>query len=273
MTFLRRRERTLISVSLALLTISCRSQSNFVTNENSTTDTVVSSTPPFQTKEPDRYRATRTVTVVAANGQTVATKSLIARDGDVRRSESQVASKTMVYLESPEGRFVLSPDEKIYAEIAGFASVSSAYHMTNLALDGAALAQAFRLALLDAGIEAGAIDHVNAHGSSTRQNDLSETNAIRSVMGRHAGSVTVNSLKSMIGHALGASNALEIGAAAISLKEQFAFPTINLDNPGPGCNLDYVPNRGRARPAEYLAKFSNGFSGVHSVLVMRRAAA
>ena len=119
MTFLRRRERALISASLALLTISCRSQSNFVTNENSTTDTVVSSTPPFQTKEPDRYRATRTVTIVAANGQTVTTKNLIARDGDLRRNESQVASKTIAYLETPEGRFVLLPDEKIYAEITG----------------------------------------------------------------------------------------------------------------------------------------------------------
>ena len=117
LTFLRRRERALISVSLALLTISCRSQSNFVANENSTTDTVVSSTPPFQTKEPDRYRATRTVTIVAANGQTVTTKNLIARDGDLRRNESQVASKTIAYLETPEGRFVLLPDEKIYAEI------------------------------------------------------------------------------------------------------------------------------------------------------------
>ena len=110
--------RELIVVSLALLTISCRSQSNSVPNENSATDTVVSSTPPFQTKEPDRYRAIRNVTVVAANGQTVTTKNLIARDGELRRNESQVASKTIAYLERPEGRFVLLPDEKIYAEIA-----------------------------------------------------------------------------------------------------------------------------------------------------------
>lgn len=124
MTFLRRSERALISVSLALLTISCRSQSNFVANENSTTETVVSSsTPPFQTKEPDRYRATRTVTIVAANGQSVTTKNLIARDGDLRRNESQVASKTIAYLETPEGRFVLLPDEKIYAEITSGADL------------------------------------------------------------------------------------------------------------------------------------------------------
>ena len=121
MTLRWRRELIVVSlivVSLALLTISCRSQSNSVPNENSATDTVVSSTPPFQTKEPDRYRAIRNVTVVAANGQTVTTKNLIARDGELRRNESQVASKTIAYLERPEGRFVLLPDEKIYAEIA-----------------------------------------------------------------------------------------------------------------------------------------------------------
>lgn len=109
--------RELVVASLVLLTISCRSQSNSTSNENSTTDTVVSSTPPFQTKEPDRYRAIRNVTVVAANGQTVTTKNLIARDGELRRAESQVASKTIAYLERPEGKFVLLPDEKIYAEV------------------------------------------------------------------------------------------------------------------------------------------------------------
>lgn len=112
-----RRRRALIVASLALLTISCRPQSNSTPNENSTSDTVVSSTPPFQTKEPDRYRAIRTLTVVTANGQPVTTKNLIARDGDLRRAESQVASKTIAYLERPEGKFVLLPAEKIYAEI------------------------------------------------------------------------------------------------------------------------------------------------------------
>ena len=116
MTLRWRRGRALIVASLALLTISCRSQSNSTTNENSTTDIVVSSTPPFQTREPDRYRAIRTVTVVTANGQTVTTKNLIARDGDLRRTESQVGSKTIAYLEGPDGKFVLLPDEKIYTE-------------------------------------------------------------------------------------------------------------------------------------------------------------
>ncbi len=112
-----RRGRALIVVSLALITISCRPQSNSTPNKNSTTEVVVSKSPPFQTKEPDRYRAIRTLTVVTANGQTVTNKNLIARDGDLRRAESQVASKTIAYLESPEGKFVLLPAEKIYAEV------------------------------------------------------------------------------------------------------------------------------------------------------------
>lgn len=113
----RRCGPALIVVSLVLLTISCRSQSNSTANKNSTTDTLVSSTPPFQTKEPDRYRAIRIVTIVAANSQTATTQNLIARDGDLRRAESQIGSKTIAYLEVPEGRFVLLPDGKIYAEI------------------------------------------------------------------------------------------------------------------------------------------------------------
>ena len=113
----RRRECTLIVASLVLLTVSCRSQSNSTSNLNSASNTIVSSTPPFQTKEPDRYRAIRNVTVVAPNGQTVTTKNLIARDGDLRRAESRVASKTIAYVERPEGRFVLLPEEKVYAEV------------------------------------------------------------------------------------------------------------------------------------------------------------
>jgi hypothetical protein len=123
MIFLRRSEWALVSVSLALLTLSCRSQSNSVANKSSATEIIVSSTPPFQTKEPDRYRAIRTITIATANGQIVTTKNLIARDGDLRRNESQVASKTIAYLESAEGRFVLLPSEKVYAEITSEADL------------------------------------------------------------------------------------------------------------------------------------------------------
>jgi len=125
MIHLRKRERALISVSLVLLVISCRAQSGSVTTENSSSDTVVSSTPPFKTREPDRYRATRTITTATADGKTVATRSSIARDGEFRRNESEVASKKVVYLETPAGRFVLLPDEKIYADLNGEANAGS----------------------------------------------------------------------------------------------------------------------------------------------------
>jgi len=114
---LKRRELALISVSLVLLTLSCRSQNNSVTNENPSTEQQVSSTPPFQTKEPDRYRAIRVITTVSATGETVITKNLIARNGELRRNESQVGSKTIAYLETPEGRLLLLPGEKIYTEV------------------------------------------------------------------------------------------------------------------------------------------------------------
>jgi hypothetical protein len=117
MIFLKRRECALISVSLLLLTISCRSQNNSVANENSATETTVSSTPPFQTKEPDRYRAVRIITTVSATGETVITKNVIARNGELRRNESQVEWKTIAYLETPEGRMLLLPGEKIYTEV------------------------------------------------------------------------------------------------------------------------------------------------------------
>jgi outer membrane lipoprotein-sorting protein len=115
----RQREIALLSISVSLLVVgSCRSQ-----NESSITpiapgETIVSSTPPFQTKEPDRYRATRTITIVTAGGETVVTKRSIAKDGEMRRSESETASKKIAYLDVPDGKFVLLPDEKVYAEVA-----------------------------------------------------------------------------------------------------------------------------------------------------------
>ncbi|GAA0750597.1 beta-ketoacyl-[acyl-carrier-protein] synthase family protein [Ideonella azotifigens] len=158
---------------------------------------------------------------------------------------------------------------RIYAELLGFASVSNAFHMTDLPPDGAALARCMSLGLADAALKPEAIDAVNAHGSSTPQNDICETNAIKAVLGqRKARQVPVNSLKSMVGHALGASNAIEIAACAMAIQEQYMFPTINFGSAGDGCDLDYVPNQGRGAPIGALLKLSSGFSGVHSALVM-----
>ena len=117
----RKRERAaLISLCWSLLVFaSCSSQNNSPATSNTSTETVVSSTPPFQTKEPERYRATRTITSVTADGKTTVSTSSNARDGEMRRTESKVASRTLVFLNLPEGAFVLQPDDKVYASISG----------------------------------------------------------------------------------------------------------------------------------------------------------
>ena len=158
----------------------------------------------------------------------------------------------------------------VYAEIEGFTSVSNGYHMTNLPEDGASLARCLALCLSRAGIDPESVDHVNAHGSSTPQNDLCETNAVKSVFGNHSSKMTINSLKSMIGHALGASNAIEIVACALSLQNQEVHPTANFEVAGDGCDLDYVPFRSRSRVLDKMAKLSSGFSGIHSAMVLGR---
>ncbi len=119
MSFGRRRSSALLSLSLCLLMVAaCRSASEPSANETPSTDTVVSTTPPFPTREPERYYATRTITIVTANGETVVTKTLIAKDGPSRREESEVASQRMVYLETPAGRFVILPEKKVYAAVS-----------------------------------------------------------------------------------------------------------------------------------------------------------
>ena len=116
MNYRRKRERALISLCCSLLVFtSCSSQTNSPATNSASTDTVVSSTPPFQTKEPERYRATRTITSITTDGNTIVTKSSTAKDGEMRRTESEVGSRKLVFLNVPEGTFVLLPDEKIYA--------------------------------------------------------------------------------------------------------------------------------------------------------------
>jgi 3-oxoacyl-(acyl-carrier-protein) synthase len=170
-----------------------------------------------------------------------------------------------------EREHALARGAHVYAEIGGYASVSNSYHMTNLPADGSDLAGCVTAALADARLAPEDLDFVNAHGSSTPQNDICETNALKRALGPHAGKIAVNSLKGMIGHALGAANAIEIVACALALDEQFLFPTINLEHPGEGCDLDYVANVGRPAELTHLAKLSSGFSGIHSVLVMTAA--
>jgi len=157
----------------------------------------------------------------------------------------------------------------IYAELAGYASVNNAYHMTDLPPEGEALARCIELALADAGVGTDEVDHISAHGSSTPQNDANETGAIKAVFGERAPQIAINSLKSMTGHALAAANAVESVALSLEIKHQQVHPTINYRVADPQCDLDYVPNHARASRIRHALKLSSGFSGIHSVIVMR----
>lgn len=156
----------------------------------------------------------------------------------------------------------------ILGEVLGFGSSTNAFHMTDLAEDGTDLGRSLRLALDDAGCPADRVDYINAHGSSTPQNDLCETNAIKSVLGEHAYRAPVSSIKSMVGHALAAANALEFVASVLAIGEGALPPTINHVAPGAGCDLDYVVNEARDARVDIAASLSSGFGGIHSTVVV-----
>ena len=173
----------------------------------------------------------------------------------------------MLLLESYD--HAIARSATIYAEVTGYASVNNAYHMTDLPPSGEALARCMELALTDAGIERSEIDHISAHGSSTPQNDVNETGAIKTVFGLLAHSIPVNSLKSMTGHSLAAANAIECVALSLELYHQRLHPTVNYRDADPACDLDFVPNVGREARIRSALKLTSGFSGIHSVLVMK----
>jgi 3-oxoacyl-[acyl-carrier-protein] synthase II len=127
-----------------------------------------------------------------------------------------------------------------------------------------------RLALVDAGLAPDQIDHINAHGSSTPLNDITETRAIKAVFGEHAYRISISGTKSMHGHALGATGAVEAAICMLALRYDYLPPTINLCNPDPQCDLDYVPHRGRSARAHYVLSNSFGFGGINAALVMGR---
>jgi 3-oxoacyl-(acyl-carrier-protein) synthase len=160
---------------------------------------------------------------------------------------------------------------RIYAEIAGFSQASNAIHMTDLLSDGQDLARTIVEALAQSGTSAEEVDHVNAHGSSTPQNDLCETGALVLALGEHARRIPVNSTKSMTGHPLSAASAMEIIGCGLAFEHGYIHPTINYDEPDPACDLDYVPNQGRAWKGSVILSDASGFSGLHAALVMRAA--
>mgnify|MGYP001618435686 CR=1 FL=1 len=159
---------------------------------------------------------------------------------------------------------------RIYCEIVGFGTTNNAYHMTDLPPEGDAKAECIRLALEDAGVKPEQIDYINAHGSSTRQNDVFETNAYKMVFGKHAYKVPISSLKSMIGHPLAGANGIELAIGSMIFERNILPPTINQENSDPECDLDYIPNKSREKKVNYMLKTSSGFSGIHSAMVLKR---
>ena len=159
---------------------------------------------------------------------------------------------------------------KIYAEVAGFGYNSDAYHMTLPVQDGSGAGKCMKLAMRDAGINAEAIDYINAHGTSTPAGDLAETKAVKNALGNYAMKVAVSSTKSMTGHLLGAAGGIEAVFSVMSIKDQVAPPTINLDNPGEGCDLDYIPGIAREMKIDYALSNSFGFGGTNGTLIFKK---
>ena len=158
----------------------------------------------------------------------------------------------------------------IYAEIAGYGSSSDAYHLTGQPEDGNGAVRAMQMALRKAGVTPDHVDYINAHGTSTPINDPTETKAVKLTFGDHAARLAMSSTKSMTGHLLGAAGGLEAGITALAVKHQIAPPTINLDNPDPACDLDYVPHTSRPHRIRYALSNSFGFGGTNGALLFKQ---
>jgi 3-oxoacyl-[acyl-carrier-protein] synthase II len=174
----------------------------------------------------------------------------------------------MLILEELE--FALKRNAKIYGEIIGYGYSGDAYHITAPPPDGEGAARCMRMAIRDAGLKPGDIDYINAHGTSTPLNDLTETLAIKTVFGEHARRVSISSTKSMTGHLLGAAGSTEAIFALLAIRDGIIPPTINYDVPDPECDLDYVPNRARHQSLNVTMSNAFGFGGTNATLIFRR---
>lgn len=166
----------------------------------------------------------------------------------------------------------LKRNARIYCEVLGFGTSCNAFHMTDLPGDGGAMVSCISLGLKDAQVKPQEIDYINAHGSSTRMNDIFETNAYKTVFGDYAYKLPISSLKSMIGHPLAAANAIELTVCCMILQKNILPPTINQEEKDPECDLYYIPNKAIDKKVNTILKTSSGFSGIHSSLVVKRFA-
>jgi 3-oxoacyl-[acyl-carrier-protein] synthase II len=166
--------------------------------------------------------------------------------------------------------FALNRGAHIYAELIGYGCTSDAFHMAAPPPGHEGAARSMRIAIKAAGLNPEDVDYINAHGTSTPLNDLYETQAIKFLFGEHAKKLMVSSTKSMTGHMLGATGGIEAIFAIKALQESIIPPTINLDNPGDGCDLDYVPKIARHKEINTAMSNTFGFGGVNAVLLFKK---
>lgn len=169
-----------------------------------------------------------------------------------------------------EYEFAKARGARIYAEVVGFGMSGDAYHMTSPAPGGEGAARCMIAALRNAGLNPEDVDYVNAHGTSTPAGDKGETEAVKAAFGAYAKKVAVSSTKSMTGHLLGAAGGIEAVFSVLSIRDQVAPPTINLDNPDPECDLDYVPGAARQMKIDVAMSNSFGFGGTNGTLIFRK---
>ncbi|MFI1913908.1 beta-ketoacyl-[acyl-carrier-protein] synthase family protein [Nocardia sp. NPDC020380] len=185
-----------------------------------------------------------------------------------RRRNGFVLGEGAAFLVLEEWHRARARGAHIYAEIVGAASRSNAFHMTGLRPDGREMAAAITSALDEARLDPTAVDYINAHGSGTKQNDHHETSAFKASLGSHAYRTPVSSIKSMIGHSLGAIGSIEMAACALAIEHSVVPPTANLLEPSPECDLDYVPLQARAQQLNTILSVGSGFGGFQSAIVL-----
>ncbi len=157
----------------------------------------------------------------------------------------------------------------ILGELAGYGQTTDAFHITAPAVGGAGAARAIKIALNDAGLDPSEVDYVSAHGTGTQLNDLNETKALKTILGEHAYNVAVSSTKSMTGHVMGATGAIETVFCILAIRDKVLPPTINYETPDPECDLDYVPNVARSADVRITVNNAFGFGGHNAVLVIK----
>ncbi len=187
----------------------------------------------------------------------------LERDGFVMAEGAGI-----VILESLES--AMQRGAKIYAEVVGYGMTGDAYHITAPSPDGEGAARCMKMAIDDAEVSPEEVNYINAHGTSTKFNDELETMAIKTVFGKQAYKIAVSSTKSMTGHLLGAAGGVEAIICALSIKNNVVPPTINLENPDPQCDLDYVPNEKREMTVNYALSNSFGFGGTNACLLLKK---